>query len=121
MVGKSSGSRVSGGEHLRLPIERQLSESHAVLWTVIIIASVFDIVTTLVGLHHGLEEGNAVARAFIETYGTPGTGLLKFAALVVLVVSWGLLPDRQATLVLAGFAVISLLVVALNAMTLLSI
>ena len=99
-------------------VERQLSESHAVLWTVVILASVFDIVTTIVGIGHGLQEGNAVARAFIETYGTPGIGLLKFSALVLVVVLWAVLPDRYATLVLSVFAWITLLVVALNAVTL---
>ena len=100
------------------PLERRLSESHTVLWTVVILASLFDVVTTIVGLGHGLSEGNAVARAFIETYGTPGIGLLKFSALLVVVVLWAWFDDRRATAVLAGFAVVSLLVVAANAMTL---
>ena len=105
----------------RLPIdldERDMTESHAVLWSVVLVSAVFDILTTLVGLARGLEEGNVVARAFIETYGTPGLGGLKFAALVLLVVAWGLLSDRRATVVLAGFAVVSLFVVAANAATL---
>lgn len=103
-------------------IYRPLPESHAVLWTVILTASVFDIVTTIVGLANRLEEGNVVARAFIATYGTPGIGLLKFSALVVLVVAWAvLLDDRHATRILAAFAVLSLLTVALNAMTLAAI
>lgn len=100
---------------------RDLSETHAVLWTVIIVAAVFDIVTTLVGLQVGLQEGNAIARAFIATYGTPGIGGLKFAALVILVVTWAVLPDRPATIVLGGFAVVSLAVVAMNALTLLGV
>ncbi|MFC7026615.1 DUF5658 family protein [Halomicroarcula sp. GCM10025324] len=99
-------------------VERRLSESHAVLWTVVICASVFDVVTTIVGLARGLEEGNEVARAFIVTYGTPGIGLLKFSALVLVVVLWAVLPDRYATVVLATFAWVTLLVVALNAVTL---
>ena len=99
-------------------LERHLTETHAVLWSVVIVASVFDVLTTMSGLHHGLEEGNLVARAFIETYGTPGIGLLKFSALVLLVITWAVLSDRRATYVLTGFAVISLLTVALNAITL---
>lgn len=102
-------------------IYRPLSESDAVLWTVVIIASIFDIVTTIVGLANRLEEGNAVARAFITTYGTPGIGLLKFSALVLLVIAWTILLDRHATKVLAAFALISLLTVANNAVTLSSI
>ena len=98
--------------------ERRLSESHTVLWTVVILASLFDVVTTMVGLERGLGEGNAVARAFIETYGTPGIGLLKFSALLVVVVLWAWFDDRRATAVLAAFAVVSLLVVAANAIAL---
>ncbi|MDS0282157.1 DUF5658 family protein [Haloarcula onubensis] len=104
-----------------LPGERQLSESHTVLWTVVILSSLFDIVTTMVGMDRGLGEGNAVARAFIETYGTPGIGLLKFSALLVVVVTWARLDDRRATAVLVGFALVSLGVVALNAATLASL
>jgi uncharacterized membrane protein len=102
-------------------LERHLTESHAVQWTIIIVATVFDIVTTIVGVERGASEGNAVARAFIETYGTPGIGLLKFAALVTVVILWGTLPDRYGTAVLTGFALVSLLVVALNALTLASL
>jgi uncharacterized membrane protein len=98
--------------------ERALHESDAVLWTVVLLASVFDVVTTMVGLERGFAEGNAVARAFIHTYGTPGIGLLKFSALVVVVLSWALLPERYGTTVLQGMAVVSLVVVALNAATL---
>lgn len=97
---------------------RQLSESHAVLWSVVAVASVFDVVTTMVGIERGLGEANAVAAAFIETYGTPGIGLLKFVALVVVALLWVVLPERYATAVLAGFALVSLLVVGLNAFTL---
>ncbi|MFC7135179.1 MULTISPECIES: DUF5658 family protein [Salinibaculum] len=97
---------------------RPLSESDAVLWTVVILASVFDIVTTIVGLGRGLDEGNRVARAFMETYGTPGIGLLKFSALVVVVLLWTVLDDERASAVLAGFAIVSLLVVGANALTL---
>jgi hypothetical protein len=97
---------------------RDLSESDAVLWGVVIVASVFDVVTTIVGVDRGVAEGNAVARAFIETYGTPGIGLLKFVALVVVVVCWTVLDDRNASVVLLAFALVSLLVVALNALTL---
>ena len=77
--------------------------------------------TTVVGMDRGFGEGNAVARAFIETYGTPGIGLLKFSALVVVVIAWARFDDRRATAVLLGFALVSLGVVALNATTLASV
>lgn len=104
----------------RAPWDRpqHLSESHAVLWTVVLVSSVFDIVTTIVGIERGASEANTIAKAFIETYGTPGIGLLKFSALVLVVVLWALLSDRHATAVLAAFAVVSIVVVALNAATL---
>jgi hypothetical protein len=99
-------------------VERELSEEHAVLWTVVITASIFDVVTTMVGLMRGFDEGNAVAQAFIQTYGTPGIGLLKLSGLILLVVSWAVLPERPAGHVLLAFAFISLLTVALNTVTL---
>lgn len=110
MAGRESPSRIR--------LQRALPESDAVLWTVVVIASAFDVVTTIVGLDRGLTEGNAVARAFIEAYGTPGIGLLKFGALVLVVCCWVLLPDRYGTAVLQGMAVVSVVVVALNAATL---
>ena len=106
---------------LVVPPERTLTESHAVLWSVVIVASIFDVLTTITGLEHGLTEGNAVARAFIDTYGTPGVGLLKFVALVALVVVWSRLPDREATVALSGFAVVAVLTIALNALALLGV
>ena len=102
-------------------VHRPLSESDAVLWTVVILASVFDFVTTIVGVGRGLDEGNRVARAFIETYGTPGIGLLKFSALVLVVVLWTVLDDERASAVLAAFAIVSLLVVGANALTMASL
>jgi uncharacterized membrane protein len=102
----------------RTAFERPLPESDAVLWTVVILASVLDVVTTIVGIGRGFPEGHVVARVFMETYGTPGIGLLKFSALVVVTVGWFALPDRQAEAGLRGMAVASLVVVALNTATL---
>lgn len=102
-------------------VERHLPESHAVLWTVVIVASAFDVVTTIAGLDRGFAEGNAVARAFLATYGTPGIGMLKLVALVLLVFVWAALPDRPAEYALTGFAVVSVVVVALNALTLMPV
>lgn len=99
-------------------VSRQLSESDAVLWTVVILASALDIVTTIVGIERGFTEGNTVARAFITTYGTSGIGLLKFSALLLVVVLWFTLDDDRASVVLLAFALVSLLVVASNAVTL---
>ena len=100
---------------------RPLSEADAVLWAVVIVASVFDIVTTIVGIERGASEANSVAVAFLETYGTTGIGLLKFSALVVVTLAWWRLDDRHASVVLLAFALVSLLVVGLNALTLASL
>ena len=106
---------------LRWRTYRFLSVTDTLLWTVVIITSVFDILTTMVGLNHRLEEGNVVAEAFIATYGMPGIGLLKFSALVLLAISWAILFDRHATKLLAAFGVISLATVTWNVMTLAAI
>lgn len=110
---------VAGLETLDAVLEDQpLPETDVLLWTVVIVASVLDVITTMVGLNLGLEEGNAVARAFIDTYGSPGIGGLKLAGLLILVFAWAGLEDRSAEIVLLLFAVISMMVVLLNAITL---
>lgn len=95
-----------------------LPEADAVLWTVVLVGSALDVVTTIVGVGAGLPEGNAVARAFMATYGTPGIGALKLAALLVLVFTWHYLEGESARLVLLAFALVSLVVSALNTITL---
>jgi len=118
MGGDSNGSTELQRVLAAWSTPRELAHTQAVLWTVVIVASVFDVVTTMYGLDLGLREGNAIARAFIETYGTPGLGMLKFSALLLLLLAWAGLPDREAEIVLTGFAVISLVTVVLNALTL---
>lgn len=97
---------------------RPLPETDAVLWTVVIVGAALDVTTTIVGVGSGIPEGNAVARAFIETYGTPGIGALKLAALLVLVLTWQALEAESARFALAGFALVSLVVSAANTLTL---
>ena len=97
---------------------RPLPEADAVLWTVILVGSVLDVVTTIVGVGRGIPEGNAAARAFIATYGTPGIGALKLLALIALVFAWQYLEGESARLVLMGFALVTLLVSGLNTLTL---
>jgi len=97
---------------------RPLPEADAVLWTVVLVGSALDVVTTIVGVGSGIPEGNAVARAFIATYGTPGIGALKLAALLVLALAWHYLEGESARLVLLGFALVTLAVSALNTLTL---
>lgn len=69
-------------------------------------------------VRRGAPGGNPVALALIDTYGTPGVGLVNFSALVVVVLLWATLPDRYATAVLSAFALVSLAVVGVNTVTL---
>ena len=104
---------------LTLRRERRMTRSHAVLWSVILVATVLDILTTMVGLERGLREGNVVVRTLVETLGLPGLWLVKFAAMVWLVGGWALLSDRNAAIFLALFAVVTVATVAANVVTLL--
>jgi len=97
---------------------RALPEADAVLWTVVLVGAALDVVTTIVGVGAGIPEGNAVARAFMATYGTSGIGALKLSALVILVLTWHYLEATSARLVLMGFAVVTLVVIGLNTLTL---
>ena len=97
--------------------DRAILDADLLLWTAVITASVLDVLTTIIGLGIGLTEGNAVARAFIHTYGEPGIGALKLVGLVILVLVWVGLSDRSGTIVLAGFAVVSSTVVLWNLLT----
>ncbi|MFB6094880.1 MAG: DUF5658 family protein [Halodesulfurarchaeum sp.] len=101
--------------------ERPIPPTDMVLWSVVVVGSVFDILTTMVGLGVGLREGNLVARAFVETYGVTGIGWLKLGALVGLVVSWFVLPKRPARILLFWFAIVSLVAVAFNVLTLMGV
>ncbi|MBX0296294.1 DUF5658 family protein [Haloarcula nitratireducens] len=101
-----------------IPIGGELSVSHAVLWTVILLTSLFDVVTTTVGLELGLREGNAVARALVESYGVVGLAALKIGALLVVALVWAALDEHRSTAALVGFALVSSFVVALNTIAL---
>ena len=52
-----------------------MTRTHAVLWTVVLVATVLDILTTMVGLERGLREGNVVVRAAVEALGVPVIGM----------------------------------------------
>lgn len=99
--------------------ERRLTRTHAALWTVVLVATVLDILTTMVGLERGLQEGNVVVRAAVETLGLPGLWLVKFGAMVWLVGGWALLSDRNAAVFLGLFAAVTVATVIANVVTLL--
>ncbi|WP_018258771.1 DUF5658 family protein [Halomicrobium katesii] len=108
-------------EESLLPVrrEREMTGTHAALWSAILVATVLDVLTTMVGLERGLREGNAVVAAAIELLGLPGLWLVKFAAMVWLVGGWALLSDRDAAIFLGLFAAVTVATVVVNVVTLL--
>jgi len=100
---------------------RHMTETHAVLWTVIIVATVADVVMTLTGLSTGLQEGNPVMRSMIERFGVAGLWVVKFLAMCWLVAGWAYLSEWKATVFLALFGVVTLAVVLNNAVVILGV
>ncbi|MBO4248457.1 MULTISPECIES: DUF5658 family protein [unclassified Halomicrobium] len=98
-----------------------MTRTHAVLWAVVLVATTLDILTTMVGLSRGLQEGNAVVEAAIGLLGLPGLWLVKFAAMVWLVAGWALLSDRNAAIFLGLFALVTVATVVANTATLLGV
>lgn len=96
-----------------------MTEEHVVLWTVIVVATVADIVLTLTGLAAGAREGNVVVRVLMAELGLAGLWLVKFLAMLWLVAGWWLLSEWKATIFLALFGIVTLLVVANNVIVLL--
>lgn len=84
------------------------------LWTAVFTASTLDVVTTTIGLRQGLSEGNALARALLETLGVVGLVGLKLAALTVLAATWYLVDEQQGYAALAGFGGVTGVVVVCN-------
>jgi hypothetical protein len=103
------------------PFYREMNETHAVLWTVVVVATVADVVMTLTGLSSGLQEGNPVVRTMVGTFGVAGLWVVKFLAMCWLVAGWTLLSDWKATVFLGIFAVVTLAVVLNNAVVLLGV
>jgi len=101
--------------------QQRMSETHAVLWTVVIVATVADVVLTLTGLSIGLGEGNPVVRLLLSGFGPAGLWLVKFLAMLWLVAGWVLLPERVGTAFLAVFALVTVAVTAHNAVLILEV
>lgn len=96
--------------------EREMTQTHAVLWTVILVATVVDILLTLTGMRVGFQEGNVVVRAMLGAFGPAGLWVVKFAAMCWLVAGWVLLSNRKASVFLALFAIVTVVVTAHNAL-----
>ncbi|WP_340099325.1 DUF5658 family protein [Salinibaculum salinum] len=97
---------------------RRMTRTHAALWTLILAATVADILLTMVGTAWGLQEGNVVVRAMMGAFGPAGLWLVKFAAMVWLVSGWAVLSDRNAAIFLALFAAVTVSVTVYNAVLL---
>jgi len=117
MPGKASTDADESG--VTLWDGHHLSATHAVLWTVILVATIGDILLTMTGLTVGLQEGNVVVNTMLAEFGLAGLWLVKFGAMLWLVAGWRLLSERNATVFLALFAVVTLAVVAYNSVTIL--
>lgn len=109
---------VDDGETL---FRRHMTETHAVLWTVIIVATVADVVTTLTGLSNGVEEANPVIRSMVGSFGVAGLWVVKFLAMCWLVAGWAYLSEWKATVFLTIFGVVTLAVVLNNAVVILGV
>ena len=101
--------------------ERRMTRIHAALWTLILAATVGDILLTLVGTAGGLQEGNAVVATLMGAFGPAGLWLVKFLAMVWLVGGWAFLSDRNAAIFLALFATVTVLATAYNAVLLVDV
>jgi len=94
--------------------ERRMTRAHAALWTVILVATVADVLLTMVGTANGLQEGNALVRAMMGAFGPAGLWLVKFGAMAWLVAGWSLLSDRNASVFLGLFAAVTVAVTVHN-------
>ncbi len=117
MAGRGSGDTGSGqGDSLlTLRRERRVTRVHAVLWTLILAATVADILLTLTGTALGFREGNALVRAAMGAFGPAGLWLVKFGAMCWLVGGWAFLSDRNAAIFLGLFAAVTVAVTVHNA------
>jgi hypothetical protein len=108
-------SSADEGSEFSLPRQRRMTETHAVLWTVVVVATVGDVLLTMAGMGLGLREGNAVVRMMMGAFGPAGLWVVKFLAMCWLVAGWTLLSDRDASIFLALFAVVTVSVTGYNA------
>ena len=100
-----------------LPFEPtgRMTRTHAALWGLILATTVADTILTLVGIERGLGEGNVVVRTMLAEFGLAGLWLVKFAAMCWLVVGWRLLSERNASIFLGLFALVTTAVAIYNA------
>jgi len=95
--------------------KRRMTRTHAILWAVILTATVADILLTMAGTAAGFREGNVLVRTMLATFGPAGLWLVKFGAMCWLVGGWALLSDRNASIFLGLFAAVTVAVSLYNA------
>nr|WP_206042072.1 DUF5658 family protein [Haloarcula argentinensis] len=91
------------------------------LWLVVAVTLIIDVWLTHVGLQHGLQEGNPLMRAAIETFGIAVLGLTKVGVLGMAGLIRQLLSDQRGVVVPLGLALPWVAAVVINATLLLSL
>lgn len=95
-----------------------MTQTHAMLWAVILAATSIDIVMTMFGVEQGFQEANLFVRESMAAFGPAGLWLVKFAAMCWLVAGWALLSNRNASIFLGLFGIVTVGVVIHNALIL---
>jgi hypothetical protein len=113
-VGWTTSGTAAPGWGVRETIRRRLTRVHALLWGLVFGATAVDTVSTLVGLHVGLTEGNPVVVALLEAFGPAGLLVVKLPALLTVGTAWLALSRRNAAIALGLFGAVTSLVVANN-------
>ena len=89
-------------------------DGERLLWGMVVVVMLLDVATTAIGLQYGLQEGNALVSAAIETFGIAGLLLVKGLVLVLAATVAHRIPDRVSPVVPLGLALPTLIAVTTN-------
>ena len=89
-------------------------DGERLLWGMVVVVMLLDVATTAVGLQYGLQEGNALVSAAIETFGIAGLLLIKGLVLGLAVAIASQIPDHVSPVVPLGLALPTLIAVTTN-------
>lgn len=89
-------------------------DAERLLWVLVIVVMGLDVLTTAIGLQYGLQEGNTVVLAAIESFGIAGLLLVKVAVIgfAAGVAYW--VPDRVSPVIPLGLVLPTLIAVTTN-------
>lgn len=118
-VGWTTSGTATPGWGVGETIRQRLTSVHALLWGVVLGATAIDTVSTLVGLHVGLAEGNPVVAGLLGSFGPAGLLLVKVPALLTVGTAWLALSRRNGAIALGLFGTVTSIVVANNVLALL--